>query len=240
MQGDFPLTILIHPSTGWVRLPLPDEVAALMNYGQAKDAIFSAVRAMVQKSAADGVIFATDAWRAETTPEGFKYYDTPEWRKLHDTGFVKLLQRGWVKRTEAFIVTAQSATDVLIINQNYQRLESGMIQLLDCKRAWADQSAFNGRQKMFGDLRRENLGQRRPDYLNQPQAVQVILNATRLQLICDKSSEPDDMSRDPIETRRHTIRPGLSEGNRLNDVSKIDAAPIIIRVAVTHNRIRRE
>lgn len=158
LQGDFPITILIHKSTGWLRLPLPDELAPLMNDGKAKDVIFSAVRVVVQKSAADGVIFATDTWRAETTPEGQKHYDTPEWRELHDFGFVKLLQRGWVKRTEAFVVTAQSATDVLIISQTYQRLGSGMIQLLDSKRAWFDQSAFNGRQKMFGDLSWENLG----------------------------------------------------------------------------------
>jgi hypothetical protein len=158
LQGDFPITILIHRSTGWLRLPLPDEFSPLMNDGKAKDAIFGAVRVTVQKTAADGVIFATDTWLAEATPEGRKHYDTPEWRELHDFGFEKLLQRGWVKRTEAFCVTAQSATDVLLISQSYQRTGTGMIQLLDAKREWLDQSKFGGRQKMFGDLRWENLG----------------------------------------------------------------------------------
>ena len=158
LQGDFPLTILIHKSNGWIVLPFPKDLEFLMNDGKAKDRIFGAVRLMVQKYAADGVIFATDVWRPETTAEGMKHYDTPEWKELHDTGFVKLLQRGWVKRTEAFCVTAQSSTDALIITQNYQRIGSGMIQLLDCKRHWFAQSDFGGRQKMFGDLSWENLG----------------------------------------------------------------------------------
>jgi hypothetical protein len=158
LQGDFPVTILIHVSNKWRVFPLPKELEPLMNDGKAKDLIFGAVRVIVQKSAADGVIFATDVWRAETTTEGMKHYDTPEWKALHDFGFEKLLQRGWVKRTEAFCVTAQSATDALIITQTYQRTGSGMIQLLDAKRQWIAQSDFGGRQKMFGDLRWEHLG----------------------------------------------------------------------------------
>ena len=117
------------------------------------------MRQIVQSNlAADGVIFATDTWVGETTPEGQKHYDTPEWKELHDFGFVKLVQRGWVKRSEAFTITAQSATDVLLVQQKYQRLGSGMIQLLDGKRRWINQSDFGGRQKMFGDLSWENLG----------------------------------------------------------------------------------
>jgi len=158
LQGDFPITILIHCHNEWRRLPFPPELQSLMNNGKAKDLIFEAVRITAQKSGADGVIIASDAWRAETTPEGWKHYDTPEWKELHDFGFVKLVQRGWVKRSEVFTITAQTATDALIIHQAYQRLGSGVIQLLDCKREWFDQSRFSGRQKMFGDLRHENLG----------------------------------------------------------------------------------
>jgi hypothetical protein len=158
LQGDFPFTILIHMKDCWVKFPFPKEFEPLMNNGHAKDRIFGAVRATVQQVGADGVIFATDTWQAETTEEGFKHYDTPEWKELHDFGFVKLVQRGWVKRSEAFTVTAQTPDSALIIQQKYQRVGSGMIQLLDCKRHWFEQSKFGGRQKMFGDLRWENLG----------------------------------------------------------------------------------
>ena len=129
-----------------------------MNSGGAKDAIFGAVREIVHSNGIDAVIFGSDTWQAETTEEGMKHYNTPEWRELHDTGFVKLVQRGWVERCEAFTVTAQNAAEVLLINQKYQRLASGMIQLLDSRREWFKQGNFEGRQKMFGDLRFENLG----------------------------------------------------------------------------------
>ena len=158
LQGDFPLTIFLYIQDGWQRLPFPKELEPLMNHGGAKDAVFDALREVVQHTVTTGVIFACDTWHAETTKEGEKHYDTPEWKRLHDTGFVKLVQRGWVKRSEAFTITAQRSADVLIIRQMYQRLGSGTIQLLDCKREWFDQSAFGGRQKMFGDLKWENLG----------------------------------------------------------------------------------
>ena len=158
LQGDFALTILIHLKGQWVRLPLPDGVESLMNSGQAKDHIFGAVRATVQQAGADGVVIGSDTWCSTTTPEGEKHYNTPEWRELHDFGFVRLMQRGWVTRCEAFTVVAQNRDDALIIQQKYQRRGSGMIQLLDCKRDWFDQSKFAGRQKMFGDLNWKNLG----------------------------------------------------------------------------------
>jgi len=158
LQGDFPITMLIHIGTGWRRLPFPEELGCLMNDGRAKDAIFGALRHTVQVSKADGVIVTSETWAGETTDEGRKHYGTPEWKELHDFGFTKLVQRGWITRSEAFTVVAQTVTDVLIIQQKFQRLGSGAIQLLDCKRNWQDQSHFGGRQKMFGDLRWENLG----------------------------------------------------------------------------------
>ena len=158
LQGDFPMTILLHKSGEWRHLPFPEEASDLLNDGTAKDLIFGAVREIVQSNQIDGVIFATDTWIGEATPEGLKHYDTPEWKELHDFGFVRLVQRGWVTRNEAFTITAQSATDVLVVQQTYQRLGSGMIQLFGGKRNWFDQSKFGGRQKMFGDLNWKNLG----------------------------------------------------------------------------------
>jgi hypothetical protein len=158
MQGDFDLTILIHAKGEWARLPFPKEFEALMNNGKAKDQIFGALRETVRRIGADGVIIACDTWCSTTTPEGKKHLDTPEWRELHDTGFVTLMQRGWVTRCEAFTITAQNATEALLVQQTYQRLDSGMIQLLDCKREWFDQDHFDGRQKMYGDLKWQNLG----------------------------------------------------------------------------------
>jgi hypothetical protein len=155
---DFPMMIVMHINSRWQRCPFPDELGSVMNNGKLKDLLFQGLRDIVQQMPADGIVIASDTWHAETTPEGFKHHDTPEWRKLHESGFDKLVQRGWVKRWEAFVVTAQSATDALIVRQKYQRLPSGRVQLLDCRRDWFSQSEFGGRMKMFGDLRWENLG----------------------------------------------------------------------------------
>jgi hypothetical protein len=158
IQGDVLPMAYVHWKERWESLPLvPEELAPLMNYGNAKDLIFGTFRELVRRKGIDAVIFATDTWIGEATPEGMKYYDTPEWRELHDFGFEKLVQRGWVQRWECFTVTAQNATDALLIAQKYQRMGS-VIQLLSARRNWFPQDEFTGRQKMFGDLRLENLG----------------------------------------------------------------------------------
>jgi hypothetical protein len=160
LQGDFEPIVQFHHRNGeWTSCPLlPPGCEGLINDGKAKDAIFGLARALVQKTDTDAVIFATDTWHGEATAEGMKYVDTEEWKRLHDFGFEKLVQRGWIKRSEAFTVTAQNSTEVLLIRQKYQRLGSGLVQLLDAKRDWFAQDKVRGRQKMFGDLRWENLG----------------------------------------------------------------------------------
>ena len=72
------------------------------------------------------------------------------------------MERGWVIRREVFfLISAQNVNEVLILQQPYERLDSGRIQLLDSTRNWVAQSDFTGRQKMqFGDLKWENLAQR--------------------------------------------------------------------------------
>ena len=158
LQGDFPVTILIHATKGWARLPFPEEAGQLLNNGSAKDVIFGKIREIVQDLAADGCIFATDTWIGQITPEGQKHYESGEWNAAVDAGFVTLTARGWATQSQGITVAAQSSTDVLLIEQKYQRLASGLVQLLTGKRRWMDQSQFSGRQKMFGDLRWENLG----------------------------------------------------------------------------------
>ncbi len=157
-QGCFAVTILIHAEERWQRLPFPQELVPLMNNGQAKDAIFGALRQTIQQTGADAVIVGSDSWHAQTTPEGKKHFNTPEWDELIDFGYCKLVERGWVIRREVFLISAQNVNEVLILQQPYERIDSGRIQLLDSTRNWVAQSDFTGRQKMFGDLKWENLG----------------------------------------------------------------------------------
>jgi hypothetical protein len=158
LQSEFAPTILLHNAArGWKPYPMPPGTEYLLNDGASKCVIFDFFRHAVKATRCDAVLFATDMWQGETTEEGTKHYNTPAWRENHDVGFVKLQKLGWVKVREAITITVQTESDVLIVSQAYQRLND-CIQLLDCKRRWIDQSAFGGRQKMFGDLREENLG----------------------------------------------------------------------------------
>jgi len=157
LQSEFDPVFMFHGPRGWVFEPMPPEARVLLNDGKSKRVIFGFFRELVKKMRCDAVLFATDMWEGVMTEEGTKHYNTAAWKENHDFGFVKLQKLGWVKVREAITITVQTESDVLIVSQAYQRLND-CIQLLDCKRRWLDQSAFGGRQKMFGDLREENLG----------------------------------------------------------------------------------
>lgn len=159
LQGDYSPQFLLHyPAKGWRNYPMPRDTRQLLNDGHAKDVIFGFFRDAVREQGCDGVIFATEMWQGRATPEGAQYINTPEWRANVDRGFVKLLELGWIERCESITITAQNADDVLLINQNFRRLASGVIEFLESDRYWTTQAGFGGRQKMFGDLRPENLG----------------------------------------------------------------------------------
>jgi hypothetical protein len=158
LQNELAPIFLLHTvARGWTSYPMPPGTENLLNTGKAKDILFEFFRLGVKDMRCDAVLFATDAWQGEVTEEGLKHYETPAWEENHDFGFVKLQKLGWMKVREAITITVQTESDVLIVMQAYQRLND-CIQLLNCERQWLDQSAFGGRQKMFGDLREENLG----------------------------------------------------------------------------------
>lgn len=126
-----------------------DEVfSGMMDSGAAKDALFAFIRHYIDAHHCTGCIFVTEAWR---TLKPFKRGESiAEMRKRSP------LPRNDPAREEVLIATAQTATHVLTIWQtfafegyfNFGKLEEYVIP----------QEQFTGRQKMFGDLRKENLG----------------------------------------------------------------------------------
>jgi len=158
LQSEFAPVFMLHGPQGWVFETMPAEARILLNDGESKRVIFDFFRQVVKANRCDAVLFATDTWHGEATEEGMKHVNTAAWEDNHDFGFVKLQKLGWVTVKEAITITVQTESDVLIVSQAYQRLND-CIQLLDCKRQWGAQSTFGGRQKMFGDLREENLGE---------------------------------------------------------------------------------
>jgi hypothetical protein len=140
----------------WSRFPLPGE---LLDSGDAKRILFQIIRNIVRDTRADAVIFGTDMWGAQATEAGIKA-GADAWNRHVDTGFEKLVKMGWAIQCQLLNVTAQSKTDVLMMQHAYQRKASGLVQWIgEAHSHVIPQDGFGGRQKMFGDLREENLGE---------------------------------------------------------------------------------
>ena len=140
----------------WTRFPFP---GILLDSGDAKRVLFAIIRDIVQDSGADGVLFGTDMWGAQATEAGVKA-GADAWNRHVDTGFAKLVKMGWAIQVQLLNVTVQSKTDVLMMQHAYQRKGSGLVQWIgEAHSSVIPQDGFGGRQKMFGDLREENLGE---------------------------------------------------------------------------------
>jgi len=140
----------------WSRFPFP---GPLLDSGDAKRVLFGIIRDIVQDSGADGVLFGTDMWGAQATDAGVKA-GADAWNRHVDTGFAKLVKMGWAIQVQLLNVTVQSKTDVLMMQHAYQRKGSGLVQWIgEAHSQVIPQDEFGGRQKMFGDLREENLGE---------------------------------------------------------------------------------
>jgi hypothetical protein len=160
LSREFEPVFMTHlPSGRWKVLKIEGNLGRFLNDGNAKRVFFDAIRYANKRAHADACIIATDSWYAKATPEGEKHIPTGEYRREIDAGFAKLLELGWATRQEAIQITAQTEADVLLITQAYQRLDGGKIQMLKAETRWFPQADFAGRLKMFGDLRKETLGE---------------------------------------------------------------------------------
>jgi hypothetical protein len=140
----------------WSRFPFPGQ---LLDSGDAKRVLFGIIRDLVGDTGADGVLFGTDMWGAQATEAGIKA-GSDAWNRHVDTGFAKLVKMGWAIQVQLLNVTVQSKTDVLMMQHAYQRKGSGLVQWIGAAHSSViAQDGFGGRQKMFGDLREENLGE---------------------------------------------------------------------------------
>jgi hypothetical protein len=151
------------------RMPLDSELAGpLMNDGESKDALFGFCRHMTKASGGqiDAWFFRTEIWIGKITePDLGKRLaeGEPNARKLMDRGFETLVSLGLAKRYEAINVTGQTAEDVVMCRQMFSRGGNGKVVWVtndddaELTKVVVPQAHFRGRQKMFGDLREENL-----------------------------------------------------------------------------------
>lgn len=158
-EGGGTPVIVFRTAAGELRqLNFPKQFAPLMNSGTAKDAIFAWVRDEVRKSGHTAVIFATECWCGKQTEAG-KAIPTEEFMEYgRERGFVTGVAKGYIERAEAVVVTVQTPESVLTVTQFFKRDEKRRkITFGERQEYESPINQFAGRQKMYGDLREENL-----------------------------------------------------------------------------------
>ena len=120
--------------------------------------IDTTAQTLVQDTGADRVVFATECWRGKSTAAARDIPEVEFYRLAAESRFETLVQMGLVERSEAIVATAQNATTVSIVYQDFHRLDDGTVYSYgEVETQEFRQEQFQGRQKMFGDLREENL-----------------------------------------------------------------------------------
>jgi hypothetical protein len=155
--GAVPVIVLREADGKMTQLPFPKELAPLMNSGAAKDLIFGAVRKVVGRNGVTAVLFATDGWLGIATEAGLALPPEELLRLGRESKFETAVELGFVKRVEAIMITIQTAEWVRHLRQIYER-EGELIRYVGEPECFdVPQENFAGRQKMFGDLKAENL-----------------------------------------------------------------------------------
>lgn len=158
-RGAITPAFIVHEKDGTFRkFEMPGKFAELMNSGPAKGAIFGHLRQYIQEHEADGCIFVTDTWMTIANLKAHNLSREEFERIYRERGAEELVKRGVAERIEALCITIQSADFVWTLTQPYgrdERLKLITFGSLDEKKS--PQTQFSGRQKMFGDLRPENL-----------------------------------------------------------------------------------
>ena len=154
---EIPPTFLLHTANGVLALNPP---AALMGSGDGKEMLFNFLRFAVKRKNADATLFITDAFMGVPT-EKQKQTNSEEMHELLKTrGYYWLEENGYVTSRECLIAVAQSPLYSISVSVQYTREDGGgaIVAFGERTEIASPQSGFGGRQKMFGDLRRENIG----------------------------------------------------------------------------------
>ena len=154
--------VLVREKDGAIqKLKLEGHLSGLMNSGRAKDFLFGWIREYVEKRGATAVLFITDSWMGIPTEKQHKFAQAdPEGLKLavEGKGMTELAEEGLVERVECLVATLQTAQEVWIIQQRYDRDQRRKhIDWGERTTMRNEQQYFQGRQKMFGDPARSEL-----------------------------------------------------------------------------------
>lgn len=154
-------TIMMRELDGTVKvLRLEGNAGKIMNNGEAKDELFAAIRAIVREAHITAVVFATDSWLGKQTEKGRALGDVEFLRRTRERAFATAVRDGLVERCEVITITVQTPTGTLMVQQEYERGVGGARSVMLGARREVElgPDELTGRQKMYGDLREENLG----------------------------------------------------------------------------------
>lgn len=138
---------------------LPAKLGPMLSRGAFKDTIFGFWRRCCEDPAVDIFACASEQWgfRLSKSGEEFQGRDPEGYRKMTDHGFVKLSAAGYGEVSESFGVVVQTREQVHLRTRAFVREGEKVIWRGPADSWEMLQEHFKGRQKMWGDLRAENL-----------------------------------------------------------------------------------
>ena len=132
------------------------EAGNVFNSGAAKDSIFDFMREEVKEHGYTAVIFVTKAWMGKQTPKGRALSEQEFFRKTRERGFETAMREGLVERCEVIYVTVQTPGGALMVSQEFIRDDKTKAVVFgDRMDKELGPDEFRGRQKMYGNLRKE-------------------------------------------------------------------------------------
>lgn len=130
---------------------LPEELGEIMNNGPAKDLLFTTMRLAVAMQGATAFVSVVDTWAGIPTEKQLTM-TREELVAFAATGasLAEFERAGLVRRVEALTVVAQTAAEVVVVRQCYERVVGGTVRFGERETQHIPQKHFRGRMKMFG------------------------------------------------------------------------------------------
>jgi hypothetical protein len=151
-----PFFVFREPTGILTRFIVPDP--AIMNDGKGKDALFGKVRKIIREDQIEAVMFVSDCWFGKATEKALSMPQEEFLAATRERGFETALAQGLITRSEAITVSVQNPVRAMLVNQLYDRdVARRLITYREVSVMEMAVDEFSGRQKMYGDLREENL-----------------------------------------------------------------------------------
>jgi len=135
---------------------VPEKYGPILNSDQTKTILFSFIREQVKANDYRAVVITAEAWMSMSTKKGAalgsKEFEAL-YRKLKSDG---MEAAGYSTRGECVVANIQTPEQTMILTQRFERIGK-LINWCEISVMQRPADEVRGRQKMFGDLRPENV-----------------------------------------------------------------------------------